>query len=414
MALRAKFVAGFDFLVYWGIIMLPFAVSFSSAAVNVLIGFVIVGFVAKSILLRKLALIRTPLTIPFLCLIAIALVSFINSINIKSSIQGIEKLMKYTIFLIMATEIKDMKHMKRIIIAIICGLFLASADGFYSLIFGKDFFNGEAPQYAIGIPRIMAAFPHANVFAGYLTLFLALPISVALYYLKGRKKLLLTIIAAFVLYALICTYSRSAIFGTWVAILFMAVIKRDKVMLLLLLFSILLVPMLTPKKIVAWAKEQKSSWEVVVDKQRLNIYRTALNMIKHHPVIGVGVNTFSINFQEYKVKETEAFTGSGGWYGHNIFLHMAGETGLISLAIFIWLLFRLFKYWVYFYRRFTGNVFLKVCSLGICAGLVAFLINGMTESNLYYSKIASFFWFQVGLLLAVIKLCGVSYAKRKD
>ena len=226
--------------------------------------------------------------------------------------------------------------------------------------------------------------------------------------------MLVSIVSAFALYALIYTFSRSAIFGAWAAILFMAIIKRDKIILLSLLLSVILLPILLPRNIANWASKQTSVWQIVFDETRFSIYRTSLNMIQHHPVVGVGVNTYCLNFQKYKVHEKEDLAGDTQWYAHNIYLHMAGEIGLIGLLIFIWLLFRVFKYWVYFYRRVSDDEFLKVCSLGIVAGLMAFLINGMTETNLYYAKIATFFWFQIGLLLAIIKLKRGEYEKRKN
>ena len=412
MAIRDKILAGSDKIVYWGLILIPFVVSFSSAAVNILIGFVIAGFLAKKISSRDCSLVKTPINIQFLLLIVIALISFINSVSIKASIQGIEKLLKYGfLFLIMASEIKDEKHLKRIIVAVISGLFLTSLDGFYSLIFGKDFFNHEPPQFAIGLARIRAVFPSTNILGGYLVLFLPVPISLALYYLKGRKKLLFCLVSALGLFALVNTFSRSAILGAWVAILFMAIVRRDKVILLLMLLSVILLPFLTPHTIKNWVKNQSSALEVFFDGTRFNIYRASINMIEHHPVIGVGVNTYCINFQKYKVHETSDFTGDINWYAHNIYLHMAGETGLTGLLIFIWLLFAFFKFWVSFYRKFVNNEFFRVCSLGIIAGLIAFLINGLTETNLYYSKIASFFWFEIGLFLAVARIRGGVYEK---
>jgi O-antigen ligase len=314
----------------------------------------------------------------------------------------------------MASEIRDRKHVKWIITAIISGLFLSCSDGFYSLIFGKDLFNADPPQFMLGLSRIRAAFPSTNILGGYLTLLSALPISLALYYLKGRKKMLLIIVSAYVIYALINTLSRSAIFGTWAAIIFMAAVKKDKITLFLNLFLIILLSIFSARIVTNLVGNQTTVREIILDDTRVNIYRASLNMIKHHPIIGVGVNTFSINFQKYKLKETKGFTGDTQYYAHNIYLHMAGETGLIALLVFIWLLFRVFKHWAYFYCRAAEDEFLKTCSLGIVAGLIAFLINGMAETNLYYSKIASFFWFQIGLLLAIIKLQIGDHEKQKD
>jgi uncharacterized membrane protein len=50
------------------------------------------------------------------------------------------------------------------------------------------------------------------------------------------------------------------------------------------------------------------------------------------------------------------------------------------------------------------DALLKTCILGIMAGLVAFLVNGLTETVLYYPKVAVLFWFQVGILLGIVKL----------
>ncbi|MFA5275724.1 MAG: O-antigen ligase family protein, partial [Candidatus Omnitrophota bacterium] len=345
MNIRAKIVTWSDRVIYWAIIFIPFVVSFSSAAVNVFIGFLAVGFLVKKIALRDCSLAKTPVNIPFLFLLIIALISFINSISIKASIQGIEKLLKYgLLFLIMASEIKDRKHVKWIIIAVIAGLFLSCSDGFYSLISGKDLFNADPPESIFGLLRIRAAFPSTNILGGYLTLFLALPISLALYYFKGRKKTLLLIVSAYVFYALIFTFSRSAIFGAWAAIIFMAVVKKDKVILFSSLFLIILLSVFSARIVTKLIGNQATVREIILEDERINIYRASLNMIKHHPVIGVGVNTFSINFQKYKLQETKGFTGSTQYYAHNIYLHMAGETGLIGLLVFIWLLFRVFKY----------------------------------------------------------------------
>ena len=157
-------------------------------------------------------------------------------------------------------------------------------------------------------------------------------------------------------------------------------------------------PFILPKNIKDWIKTTDSAWEVLLNKERMNIYRTSLNMIKAHPFIGVGVNTYCLNYQKYKIKETYGFTGNAMYYAHNIFLHMAAEIGLIGLIIFLWLLVALFKLRVKFYRSCDSD-FLKICSLGIVAGIIAFLINGLTESNLYYSKVATLFWYQIGLFL---------------
>jgi len=391
--------------IYFALIAIPFVASFSSALVNIFIGFMISAYFTKKVLERDFLPPRTVVNMPFLFLIFFSFISFINSVSLSASMGGIGKLVKYGFLLIIfADELKDSRHLKRIITAIISGLYLASLDAIHQLYFGYDFFRHKPYDFAIGLPRLKAAFPHTNIFAVFLALLLPICASLALYYLKGKRKLLLSLLAALAAYCLFFTFSRGAIVGFLAAVLFMGVLKRDKLIFLLLIITLVVGPFIIPKSIHHWVKSRDSLWEVLLDKERINIYKTSLNMIKAHPFIGVGVNTYCLNYQKYKIKETSGFTGNAQYYAHNIYLHMAGEIGLLGLAVFLWLLFVLFKKWFLFYKRKDITDFLKISSLGIVAGIIAFLINGLTETNLYYSKVATLFWFQVSLLLGIFNL----------
>jgi len=54
------------------------------------------------------------------------------------------------------------------------------------------------------------------------------------------------------------------------------------------------------------------------------------------------------------------------------------------------------------YKRLKDN-FLSIVSLSLIACLVSFLINGLTESSLYYARVALIFWYLVGLSLSLNK-----------
>ncbi len=389
--------------IYIAIILIPLAASFSSALVNTLVGLSIFAYLVKKII-EKSRPDKTAITIPFLFLILVSLVSFVNSVSLKASFGGIAKLVKYGfLFVIIAEGLVNRSHLKKIIIATISGLYLASLDGVFQLYFGKDFLRHKPCDFVINLPRLKAAFPHTNIFAAYLALLLPICICLALYYLKGRRKVLLGAMSGLMVYCLIFTFSRGAIFGFAVAVLFMGLLRKDKLILTLLVIVLIITPFAIPQNIKDWIKTTDSVWEVILNKARINIYRASLNMIKAHPFIGVGVNTFCLNYQKYKIKETYAFTGDAQYYAHNIFLHMAGEIGLLGLLMFLWLLFAFFKSWFSFFKT-TDSSFLKICSLGIVAGIIAFLVNGLTETNLYYSKVATLFWYQIGLLLGLSRL----------
>lgn len=399
---RERFLSWVDKAIYWEIVILPFVASFSSAAVNVIIGLLAVTFITKRLLTLKMQLVRTSLVIPFLILIAVSLVSFVNSINLESSLQGIVKLLKYGFLLVaLTTEIKDREHIKKIILASLFGLMLASLDGIIQLIFGVDLFRHKPYDVAIGLPRLKAAFPHTNIFAGYLALFLPLSAALFIYESKKRNRWLLGFITFAALFCLILTFSRSAVFGFWLAMLLISLIKKDKLIGTILIASVLVAPFVAPKSIRDWSKSTSSIAEFLLNKERIPLYETSFNMIKYHPFIGVGVNTYCLNYQKYKLHNTNKETADTMWYAHNSYLQMASETGIAGLLVFLFLLLTLFKGWRKFFVKVTDS-FLKTASLGILMGLLAFLIHGLTETNLYYPKIAVLFWFQLALLARII------------
>ena len=163
------------------------------------------------------------------------------------------------------------------------------------------------------------------------------------------------------------------------------------------------VPFLLPSTIKDWAKSTRSLAELLLNKERIVLYETSFNMIRHHPFLGVGVNTYCLNYQKYKLHDTTSDTVNTRWYAHDSYLQMAGEIGITGLFIFLWLLYLLFKSWFTCYSS-AKDQFFNICGLGVIMGILAFLINGLTETNLYYPKIATLFWFEVGLLMSILNL----------
>ena len=123
-------------------------------------------------------------------------------------------------------------------------------------------------------------------------------------------------------------------------------------------------------------------------------------MIKDHPFIGVGVNTYMKAYSKYKIKDVGIITPDNP-YAHNNYLHMAGEIGLMGLGIFLWIMVALFMELRKIYLKTAQSSFVKNAALGLGCGIWAFLLNGLTESSLYFSKIVVVFWFVVGLSMSL-------------
>lgn len=387
---------------YWSIVLIPFSISVAPPFTYTCMGFLAFSFLLKKVLRKEKLFLPNPLYIPLALLFLISLISFRNSVDYHASMIGIRKLfINVFMFLICAQEIKDKRHVAAIAFAVVCGGVLASFDAVWQVAFGRDFIRSYAPILNIGLKRATAAFPDSNVLGIYLSVIIPLIAGLALFYFKGRQKILMLGATILVLAGIILTFARGTALAVFFSIFFISICRKNKIVPLIFLSILLIFLFVMPKGIKDWARQVNyNPVRFMLNDDRISIYRNAINMIKQHPFIGVGVNTFAKNYLKYKLPEPEGAKTGDTMYAHNHFLHMAGEIGLLGLGVFFWMLFRLFKRGAYIYRNIKDD-YLKIVSLSVAACLIAFLINGLTETSLYYARVAMIFWYMAGFYLAL-------------
>jgi O-antigen ligase len=153
-----------------------------------------------------------------------------------------------------------------------------------------------------------------------------------------------------------------------------------------------------PPAVKAWSATMPTLLHQLTEPDRLMYWTVALEMIKDHPIIGVGVNSFVKAYPRYE----QAFGQFPdiGPYAHNQYLHLTAECGVLGLAVFLGVLVCVFSALARRLSQRTVAPFEAVVAAGLGAGLVAYLINGVLESSLFYSRGAPIFWLVVGLLMA--------------
>ena len=381
----------------------------SSAPMSVFMGLLVFACLIKKILKREHIFSKTAINKSLLFLLIITCLSLINSINYRDTFKGgIFRLIQYIfVFFIIVEELKDKRHIKRIIFFMALGVILSSFDGIWQVATGKDFIRHYGPVINIGLVRATASFKDANTLGIYLSAIAPLVFGLALYYLKRIKKIVFVFVSLAVLIGVALTYSRPTLLAIYVALFFLGLIKKDKILISILLILTLISPFILPKSVKNWAKEVNyNPLRFMCNDDRIATYRNSLNMIKAHPLIGVGANTYMKNYKQYKEHpEYRNIVTSDYMYAHNNFLHMAAEIGLIGLGIFFWLLYKLSNECRNVYRSLNDG-FLKVVSLSLSACLIAFLVNGLTESSLYYSRVAVLFWYIAGFSISLKKFAG--------
>jgi O-antigen ligase len=407
--MRDKLISSADFTVYWSIVLLPFSIAIAPGVSSSFIGLLFFGFLLKKALKQERFFAKTAIDLPFFAFLAISIISISHSHDYVSSVRGVLKLVQNAlIFLIFVEELRDRVHVKRIVLAMLAGAALASFDAVWQIVSGKDFIRGNSLIVNIGLPRATAAFPNANVLGVYLVPIAPLAFGLALYFFKNKARILAALAACLIATGIILTWSRFAGIAFYLSLLLMSMAKKDKIVVTCLVALLVFSPLLIPRNIKNWARIVRYNPVVFLfNGDRISIYRNSVNMIAHHPFLGVGLNTFSRRYLEYKLPEpAEAKTGDT-IYAHNNFLQIAGETGLLGLTAFIWVLYNLFAHCIRLYRNIS-DTYLKTVALGLSAGLFAFLVNGIAETNLYYSRVAIIFWYCIGFILALKKFADSS------
>lgn len=400
-----KITKYFDRIIYYSIILIPFSVSIAPALTGIFEGFLIISFLVKKLLKKEQVFARTTINVPLLLLFLITCLSILNSINYGDSLKGIFKLLGYAlVFFIMAEEIRNEKHIKIIIFSMAAGITLASFDAIWQVLTGKDFIRGYTTVVNLGMVRATASFKDSNVLGIYLSAIAPIISGPALYYFKNKKKILALALSSIAIIGILLTYSRPTLLAVYISLFFLGITRRDKKIIAILVIVTLAAPFVAPRAVKDWAKQvEYNPFRFMCNDDRIAVYRNSLNMIKEHPFIGLGVNTYMKNYKKYKEPvEYRNVVTQDYMYAHNNFIHMATEIGLAGLGIFLWLLYKLFAECKRIYRQ-LDNYLLKVVSLSLSACLIAFLINGLTESSLYYSRVAIIFWYIAGFALTLKK-----------
>lgn len=128
---------------------------------------------------------------------------------------------------------------------------------------------------------------------------------------------------------------------------------------------------------------------------RRMVIASALQMIKEHPLLGVGPHNFLVVYQRYRdPRELENLCNP-----HNSFLRFSSEWGLpAALLFFSWIYWRLWTVW-----RSTGGTFRRTNSAAALKRVLVAVLVGFTGTFMFDDPLFTFFevlpfWLLLGLL----------------
>lgn len=298
----------------------------------------------------------------------------------------------FVLIIMLKLNYKEEKYFKKIKFSYFSAVFVTCLIGIIQAVTGMGLehkyfyvFNGVNKE------RIAATFGNPNSFAAFLVMSIFPVIMFAIREKIKALKVMYSVLFALILCNIVLTWSRNAIVGTAVGLVILAAMYSLKFIILIGVLGGIsyFIPQIHTRV--------KDIGNSSLNESRLRLWKTAVKMIKDHPVFGVGNGNYISYYDEYVKRYSElAYDGLTRYPVHNSYLKVESELGipggLTFAAVIITSLMK-----IYNTLKYSGSFIKKTFYTGFFASAVAFLFMNFSDNLLFVPKIAVFFWIFIGL-----------------
>lgn len=347
------------------------------------------------------------------------------------SLMGLVKILKYCVWALLFMDyIKTIQDFRRISLILLAGFSVVTFNGLIQLLWGRDLINGfPSLEFNQGW-RLTSSFRSYGLLGTYL---MALAPLVAMFLLERRRALrapkglkpLLVIVAFAGVYVLYLTHSRGAWLASVVGMGIFLILTRHKWLLAAMFTAAVAAVFLLPRGAILHLDHFNREASLV---ERNLLWSRAVQVIQARPLFGCGINTYVPNYPKYNQdKEWRLFkweipkeyipmmnktwrvpghyTQNPTHYAHNGYLQLAAETGLVSLALFLVILFSALRAG---YRQLRSAEGVRMLSAALLAGFVGLLVHALIDTTLHNLQSSFLIWFFIGALMALGQLSSES------
>ncbi|NQU73536.1 MAG: O-antigen ligase family protein [Candidatus Omnitrophica bacterium] len=414
------------------LIIVPFTLNYYNTPkelfVQLIITLCFMLWLIKGIMQEKFEIFPIKLYSPLLIFCLILGLSILWAKNTYLVLKDYVPMVTYVIAFAICVNFVSQKFARSAaVFAITAGVICAIYAHFQYL--GLDFIKYPGIDFPDWRFRLYSTFGNPDFLANYLILIF--PVGIVIYSSTGvfLKKFLMLVALGIIYSALLISFSIGALLGLLVGILLMISLFIAKsvrfekfltprsppkhlgksIAVLVALLGVITVFFFVPNKFhspsILREAQGSSVWKHGLDN-RLIVYKSAYEMAKDRPFLGVGLGNFKLEFPKYR----------GDWLGEqhqyvkpelldrerdknvlNEFLQLFAETGVFGFAWFIFIVAIIFKTGVVLYYS-TSDQKRQLFILGLIGGISAFLVHSLLSFPMHVVPNAFLFWVFVGLL----------------
>lgn len=339
-----------------------------------------------------------PVTWPVVAWMAWTLISLAASGHARGGLPQVKKFYVWLTLFVLYSAIRRLPQIRVVTLAWVAGATLSALWGFGQFIrmyratprfFYYVYTNGN---------RITGFVDHWMTFSALLMMTVLMAGALLLFAPRASRLRWLIPMLAVIGAGILLSFTRSMWLGTVAGALWL-LWWRNKWLVAAVPVAIGVVLLVNPLNLRERALSSFGSQQGVLDSRahRAALRSAGWEMIRAHPIVGVGPEQVGPQFMEYLPADLpHPFPTE--WYKehlHNIYVHYAAERGLPALAVLFWFLGQaLFNFWTAL-RRLPAKSEAAWVLHGAIAVIIAVMISGWTELTIGHSQV-------LGMFLAVV------------
>lgn len=367
-------------------------------AVTICSGIAIISYAIHN-LGKKTTAKPMPFTWSFIIFLLISTISMVVAPSVIESLAVIVRFTGYFLLVfVVGRTIRTRNTLTWILVMMVAAGAITGLYGLYQYLF--------APQTAkIGLydltedvaGRIGSTFENPNFYAEYLVLMVPVGLALVLGSRGLFRRFAMSIATLLLFTGLIMTYTRGSWLSAGVGITLMSILTET--WLFWVWIALFALAFAAPGVASRFASILDTTGGTAGFRRRL--WTIAFGIISEHPLLGIGIGNYYDVFTEYIFRHPELSVGWVIYGAHNSYLTLWAETGIFGILSFIAIILVSIKYGLYLARAKAGDKYLAWINSAIFAGLIGFALNGLTSNSFHHPQGAVFFWFLLGLQVAI-------------
>ena len=378
---------------------LPLSISGAEIALGVLL-----ALAAAALATGGTRWVGTPLDRPLLAFLAVLVVSTLAGGPTRGALEAYRNLWVVGVYGVGVVLMDDAAHANRLVRLLVLTAAAVAAYGIVQHFTGIDLYRTLAGReiqikpYEYDATRfaVIGFFPSYLTFAHSMLIPLGFAVAAAIRPQPGLLGRTLAAASALLMaVAVVLSTARGAWLAAGALLLAAALRVRWRVWLAVLAVACGVAAVLV-LAVPGLRKEGRSMMDRGANAGRLEIYAANLELVRDHPLLGVGFGNYRRAARAYYENHPRADRRS---HAHNTFLQIAAEAGAAGLAAFCYLVGSiLVGGWKLLRRAATGVPEVWAPAAGAWLGVVAFLVGGLTQHTFGDSECVMPFWFAAAVL----------------